>query len=236
MQNKTTYLKRLLAIYVAFFVVLIVWLTFTVTPGLQQGMQAGVSMGQDLSAQLQQETPQSSYLLFNCPLHQPDAIMFEVTDSIRQVTAFPSTMTFRITEPAGNHSMWWHAFAAVGGSPWVYWMMVAASLAFLVIIVLMWLIIRSVRRSIREEMPLAKSNVWRLRVIALLTIFSELCHSLCNWMMNHRAAELVADTAYAVNTAFQFNYSTLIMGLLILFAAELTAIGRDLGEEQKLTI
>ena len=85
-------------------------------------------------------------------------------------------------------------------------------------------------------MPLAKSNVWRLRVIALLTIFSELCNSLSNWMMNHRAAELVTDTAYAVNSAFQFNYSTLIMGLLILFAAELTAIGRDLGEEQKLTI
>ncbi len=32
MQNKTTYLKRLLAIYVAFFVVLIVGLAFDVAP------------------------------------------------------------------------------------------------------------------------------------------------------------------------------------------------------------
>lgn len=236
MQNKTTYLKRLLAIYIAFFVVLIAGLAFDVAPGFRQGLEAGTTMGQDLNAQLNQTTPQSSYLLFNCPLRQPDAVILETADSIRRVTAFPSTMTFRITEPAGNHSMWWHAFATVGGSPWVYWMMVAASLAFLVIIVLMWLIIRSVRRSIRQEMPLAKSNVWRLRVIALLTIFSEICNSLSNWMMNHRAAELVADAAYTVNTAFQFNYPTLIMGLLILFAAELTAIGRDLGEEQKLTI
>lgn len=236
MQNKTTYLKRLLAIYVTFFVVLIAGLAFDVAPGFRQGLEAGTTMGQDLNAQLNQTTPQSSYLLFNCPLQQADAVVVASTDSLRTITALPSTTTFLVREPAGDHSMWWYAFATVGGSPWVYWMTVAASLAFLVIIVLMWLIIRSVRRSIREEMPLAKSNVWRLRVIALLTIFSELCNSLSNWMMNLRAAELVADTAYAVNTAFQFNYSTLIMGLLILFAAELTAIGRDLGEEQKLTI
>ena len=89
---------------------------------------------------------------------------------------------------------------------------------------------------IREEMPLEKRNVCRLRIIALLTILSEICNSLSGWMMNNRAAELIAETAYTVNTTFQFNYETLIMALLILFAAELTAIGRDLGEEQKLTI
>lgn len=236
MQHKSTYLRRLLAIYIAFFVVLIVGLTLDVAPGVLQGMKAGTSMGQDLSAQLGQSTPQSSYLLFNCPLQQPEAMPIETTDSVRRVMAMPSTMSFCVTEPAGNHSMWWYAFAAVGGSPWVYWMTVAASLSFLVIIVLMWLIIRSVRRSIREEMPLEKRNVWHLRLIALLTIFSELCNSFSAWMMNNRAAELIADSAYTVNTSFQFSYSTLIMGLLILFAAELTAIGRDLGEEQKLTI
>lgn len=236
MQNKTTYLKRLLAIYVAFFVVLIAGLALNVVPGILQGMEAGTTMGQDLNAQLGQSTPQSSYLLFNCPLRQPEATAIETTDTLRRVVALPSTMTFHVTEPAGNHSMWWYAFAAVGGSPWIYWMMMSASLAYLVIILFMWLIIRSVRRSIREEMPLARSNVWRLRVIALLTIFSEVCNSLTNWMMCNRAAELIAETAYTVNTSFQFSYPTLIMGLLILFAAELTAIGRDLGEEQKLTI
>lgn len=236
MQHKSTYLRRLLAIYIAFFVVLIVGLTLDVAPGVLQGMKAGTSMGQDLSAQLGQSTPQSSYLLFNCPLQQPEAMPIETTDTLRRVIALPSTMSFHVTEPAGNHSMWWYAFAAVGGSPWVYWMTVAASLSFLVIIVLMWLIIRSVRRSIREEIPLEKRNVWHLRLIALLTIFSELCNSFSAWMMNNRAAELIADSAYTVNTSFQVSYATLIMGLLILFAAELTAIGRDLGEEQKLTI
>ena len=236
MQNKTTYLKRMLAIYIAFFVVLIMGLTFTFAPGIRQGLQAGTSMGQDLSTQLNQETPQSSYLLFNCPLQQADAVVVASTDSLRTITALPSTTTFLVREPAGDHSVWWYAFAAVGGSPWIYWMTVAASLAFLAIIVLMWLIIRSVRRSIREEMPLEKRNVCRLRIIALLTILSEICNSLSGWMMNNRAAELVAETAYTVNTTFQFNYETLIMALLILFAAELTAIGRDLGEEQKLTI
>ncbi|MBQ3187227.1 MAG: DUF2975 domain-containing protein [Alistipes sp.] len=236
MQNKSTYLRRLLVIYIAFFAVLLVGLTLDVAPGFRQGLEAGTSMGQDLSEQLEQATPQSSYLLFNCPLETPAATQVATTDSLRTITARPSTITFHVTEPAGDHSMWWHAFAAVGGSPWVYWMTVAASLSFLFIIILMWLIIRSVRRSIRLEMPLERCNVWYLRLIALLSILSELCNSLSSWIMNNRAAELIADTAYTVNTTFHFSYSTLIMGLLILFAAELTAIGRDLGEEQKLTI
>lgn len=236
MQHKTTYLKRLMALYIAFFAVLLVGLTLDVAPGFRQGLAAGTSMGQDLSKQLGQTTPQSSYLLFNCPLERPTATPVATADSLLQITALPSNVTFHVTEPAGDHSKWWYAFAAVGGSPWVYWMTVAAALSFLIIIVLMGLIIRSVRRSIRKEMPLKKCNVWYLRIIALLTICTELCNSISSWMMARRAAELLTDSGYAINTSFQFGYSALIMGLLILFAAELTAIGRDLGEEQKLTI
>ena len=236
MQNKSTYLRRLLAIYVAFFVVLLAGLTLELAPDFSRGMQAGTALGKVMNKQINQAVPQTSYLLWNLPVKEPSFVATEAADSLQRVAVSPSNITIHVTEPMGNHSLWWYAFAAVGGTPWCYLLLALGSLAYLAIIVLMWLIIRSVRRSIREEQPLATCNVWRLRTIALLAIGSELCNSLYNYLMAHRGAAVLAESAYRVCTSFQFDYSILILGLLILFAAELTAIGRDLGEEQKLTI
>ena len=55
-------------------------------------------------------------------------------------------------------------------------------------------------------------------------------------VMSRRAAELLAGNGYAVDTGFHVSYSMVIMGILILFAAEVFAIGQNLSEEQKLTI
>ena len=54
--------------------------------------------------------------------------------------------------------------------------------------------------------------------------------------VERRAAELLAGNGYAVDTGFHVSYSMVIMGILILFAAEVFAIGQNLSEEQKLTI
>ena len=90
-------------------------------------------------------------------------------------------------------------------------------LLYLAIIVLMFVIIHSLRRSIREERTLDKRNVWYLRAIGMLTIVTE----------------LISDT---VDAGFHVSYAMIIMGILILFAAEVFAIGQNLSEEQKLTI
>ena len=54
--------------------------------------------------------------------------------------------------------------------------------------------------------------------------------------MNSRAAELLAGSGYTVDAGFHVSYAMIIMGILILFAAEVFAIGQNLSEEQKLTI
>ena len=100
----------------------------------------------------------------------------------------------------------------------------------------MILIIRSLRRSIREERPLDRRNVRMLRTIGVLTILAELAQDFVNWRMAGRAAELLAGSGYAVQTGFGISYTNLIMGILVLFAAEVFAIGQNLSEEQKLTI
>ena len=54
--------------------------------------------------------------------------------------------------------------------------------------------------------------------------------------LNSRAAELLAGSGYTVDAGFHVSYAMIIMGILILFAAEVFAIGQNLSEEQKLTI
>ena len=235
MQNKTTYLKRMLAIYIAFFVVLLAGLMCNVIPGTQQGLQEGVRLGQELE-ELNQTGPQALYQFLGIPVAGGETTTLTTTDTLRRVVARPVALNLEVREPAGDHSEWWVAFAAICGSPWVYVLIVAGTLSFLAIIVLMGLIIRSVRRSIREELPLAKSNVWMLRTIALLTILTDLMSRTANWIAFSNAARVLEGSGYTVKSGFTMGYETLIMALLILFAAEILALGRDLGEEQKLTI
>ena len=119
---------------------------------------------------------------------------------------------------------------------WIYAFALLIPLFLLAIIVLMVMIIHSLRRSIREERTLDRRNVWYLRLIGLLTILTELINGLLSRAMNLRAAELLADSGLTVDTSLDLSYTTIIMGLLILFSAEVFAIGQNLSEEQKLTI
>ena len=118
----------------------------------------------------------------------------------------------------------------------MYALLMLSGLSFIAIVVLMFLIIHSLRRSIREERTLEQRNVWLLRTIGALTILAELFQDIVNWRMAHRAAELLSGSDYAVDTMFHVSYTNIIMGILILFAAEVFAIGRNLSEEQRLTI
>ena len=128
------------------------------------------------------------------------------------------------------------AFRSIGGTPWLYALTMLNALVYPAIIVLMCIIIRSLRRSIRNECTLDRRNTRYLRAIGVLTILSELCGDLSAWWMNRRAAEVLAGTGLEVDTGFAVSYGTIIMGILVLFAAEVFAIGQQLSEEQKLTI
>ncbi|MDO4758729.1 MAG: DUF2975 domain-containing protein [Rikenellaceae bacterium] len=236
MQNKRTYLKRLLAIYVAFFAVLIGWLALEVAPDFSQGIREGTQLGNELDAEWAQNTPKAIYEFWEIPVKENGSATIETTDSMRRVEAHPASIMLKVSEPLGDRSTWWVAFASTGGSPWVYLFSLLSLVTYIAIIVLMWLIIRSVRRSIREEQPLAKINVWRLRAIALLAIATDLIARTANWLAARNAAKMLVGSDYQVNTAFDVGFETLVVGLLILFAAEVLAIGRDLGEEQRLTI
>ena len=217
MQNKKPLLQRLLVIYITFFIVLVASVAHGILPNFTRGAAEGVEMGNDIAEKWKSGIPRMIYMLSDI-----------------QITEQPGN-TLAITSAPGASPLGL-AFRSVGGSAWLYALVMLVPLLYLGIIVLMFVIIHSLRRSIREERTLDKRNVWYLRTIGLLTILAELISDTVNWAMNSRAAELLAGSGYTVNTEFRISYAMIIMGILILFAAEVFAVGQNLSEEQKYTI
>lgn len=237
MQHKKIYLQRLLAIYVAFFAVLLIALGHEVIPSFGYGQRTGNEMSDSMLREFGTEHPRSVYMLLDVPLRCDKPAEIAVADTLRRIAGMPTRITLTVSEPAqGTPSFASLAFNIIGGSKWIYALTLAGPLLYLVVIVLMLRIIHSVRRAIRDERPIGRGDVGRLRLIALLTIVSELLSRLWVWCMARRAATLLADTPYTVDTSFSLSYGIVLTGILLLFAAEVFAISRDLGEEQRLTI
>ena len=237
MQNKKRFLQRLLAIYIAFFGALLAGLALEILPGFSRGYADGDEIGMDLARNWGSVTPRLIYMLENILIDEsPEVVVMLPENPDVKIETKIRKIGLVVEQEAPGASIFGLAFRSLGGSSWIYASVMLTLAAYLTIIVLMFLIIHSVRRSIREERTLDKRNVWYLRAIGGLAIATELMDGLVGWTMNRRAAELLAGSPYTVDTALHLSYSTIIIGILIIFAAEVFAIGQNLSEEQKLTI
>lgn len=109
--------------------------------------------------------------------------------------------------------------------------------AWLAILILSACIINSLRRSIRDERPLADSNITLTRVIGILIIVTELLSALELYIGHLTVGKIMqASAAMTVEPTFPISYGNLVFGLLIIFSAEVFAIGTRLSEEQEYTI
>ena len=236
MQNKKSLLKRLLFLYVALFLVIGTGVIHSLLGDFGRGAADGMEMGARIAEKLQQGNPRLIYLLGDVRIIGNGESSAPIHNGAIEIEPFVTRMNFIVDEPAEGVSPLGIAFRSVGGSPWIYALAMLIPLFLLAVIVLMVMIIHSLRRSIREERPLARRNVWYLRSIGVLTILTELLNGLLGRAMNLRAAELLAGSGLTVDTTLDLSYTTIIMGILILFSAEVFAIGQNLSEEQKLTI
>ena len=239
MQNKKSLLQRLLVIYITFFIVLVASIAHGILPNFSRGAAEGAELGNDIAEKWKSGVPRMIYMLGDIRVTgQPE----NGCRNRRRRRAWKSKPTSAnslglvVEQNAPGTSPLGLAFRSIGGSAWLYALVLLCPLLYLAIIVLMFVIIHSLRRSIREERTLDKRNVWYLRAIGMLTIVTELISDTVDWVMNSRAAELLAGSGYTVDAGFHVSYAMIIMGILILFAAEVFAIGQNLSEEQKLTI
>ena len=237
MQNKKSLLQRLLVIYITFFIVLVASIAHGILPNFSRGAAEGAELGNDIAEKWKSGVPRMIYMLGDIRVTgQPETAVEIAAAPGVEIKANVRKLALVVEQNAPGTSPLGLAFRSIGGSAWLYALVLLCPLLYLAIIVLMFVIIHSLRRSIREERTLDRKNVWYLRIIGLLTIASELITDLVNWVMSQRTAEILTRHGYVVDTSFQVSYSIIIMGILILFAAEVFAIGQNLSEEQKLTI
>lgn len=237
MQNKKTLLQRLLVIYITFFIVLVASIAHSFVTDFYRGVTDGAELGEDIAEKWNSGSPCMFYMLESRIVKTPEKYI-EIPSEIpgTKIRAQIRKLNLVVEQNAPGASPLSLAFHSIGGSAWLYFMVMLCPLFYLVIIIFMFMIIHSLRRSIREERTLDKKNVWYLRSIGLLTIASELIADLVDWIMSRKTAEILVPQGYTVDTNFHVSYSIIIMGILILFAAEVFAIGQNLSEEQKLTI
>ena len=227
MQNKKSLLQRLLVIYITFFIVLVASIAHGILPNFSRGAAEGAELGNDIAEKWKSGVPRMIYMLGDIRVTgQPETAVEIAAAPGVEIKANVRKLALVVEQNAPGTSPLGLAFRSIGGSAWLYALVMLCPLLYLAIIVLMFVIIHT----------LDKRNVWYLRAIGMLTIVTELISDTVDWVMNSRAAELLAGSGYTVDAGFHVSYAMIIMGILILFAAEVFAIGQNLSEEQKLTI
>lgn len=242
MDFKNALQRRILVLYVAFFTVIIASFAFgTLGSGLAKGFRDGYRVG-DQIANEQADGNQNYWIGVYYDLPSADA---EIDIELNNPTLSDGTkLKARINRVdlmvENNNTILdgslWKGLTTLMGTPAIFvcsWLLV---IGYGVIIVMMFLIIRSLRRSIKSESVFDRKNFVRTRVIGLLLISCAMLSALINYLTVNKAAELLAGSGWALDTTFSINFWDVLMGIMILLIAEAFAIGYDMTQEQKSTI
>ena len=240
MQNKKQLKIRLMIIYITFFVVVLAAFAYNFAPDFARGSSQGSDIGEKIAKNWLSGHPRTTFLLTNVPtadVHWNYDLAMPTDSSRLVVSARIHSLDLCVEQEAPEDaSVMSLAFKVLGGSSGIYALSLMTAAAYLAIIIFMFLIIHSLRRSIKEETVLDPRNIWMTRIIGVLIILTELFNAVMMWRMNQKAAELIANSNIVVDTTFPISYWNILLGLLVLFTAEVFAIGYSLSEEQKLTI
>lgn len=236
MHNKKTLLKRLLVIYVSFFIILTTSIVHSVLPQFLKGYNEGSEMSDNIVENLSRKSPKLVYMLPDVSVSSSQESSLPAIDGQTSIKAEIKSISLLVEEDLADrsiHQMW---LSSVGGRPVIFCISILTSSLYIAMIVFMIIIINSLRRSIKNGVGLSRRNAWYMRIIGVLAITSVLCHDLTLYIINSKAAELLVSTDFVVDANFLPSYSTIILGVIIIFTAEVFAIGYNLSEEQKYTI
>ncbi len=240
MKNKQAQLKRLMALFILFLALLAVGFIHSMAGdfgrGFEAGMEASESIGEGWTALNRDYT----YLIPDVrideefrPAAQDSAAAGR---SGREVMIQRNAVTLKVRHSAGDLSPMAASMRIVGDNPMVFYSALIILLSRAAIIILMIVIILSLKRSIREERPMERANILYMRLIGGLLILSELMDAAGTRLIRSHAAEVLADYGLRVNDSFSISYWNLMMAVMVLFAAEVFAIGQRLSEDQQLPI
>ena len=234
--DKQTLNRRLLAIYVCYFIIIGAGFLHSFLPVFASGFSAGINAAQQEMELARQGIEKRWYIFSVRPdilgqlaMH-PDTSSDHVAMEMDTYEALVS-VTVSSADPDNDPTLQFIA----GSYRKTMALSMCASLSWLAILVLIGVIINSLRRSIRDQRTLPDSNILYMRIIGCLIIVSELlgAWSIC---IGQQTVDALVDGGVAFAGAFPVEYGKIMLGVLVLFSAEMFAIGTALSEEQKLTI
>ena len=230
MKSKKTILRRITTLYVVFFVVIAFGIVRTVSRFSGEDFNTGRNDARRMVAAARMADGRNVELMYDLRVATSTTgfdipIYRNAADSVTMY-ARPSLLDLEAVMPAGSSAF--NSYSIVYG--------LLAMMTYAAIFVILFVIIGSLRKSIRNDDVFRKSNIALTRAIGILLIAASLLFSLMSWLEARAAAPYFAGSPYAINTAFPFNFGEIIMGVLIFIIAEIFSISSTLSEEQKLTI
>lgn len=229
MQNKRRLYKHLMIIYVFYFVALVIGFLSTIAPSFSSGWrEAQQTMDTDFT-----QGDVRTYYVY-APLRASGSELPAVEGVGANTSVSVDNVRLRVTVPEKYTVS--NSLKVMANNGFAYLLSMLTGVAYLAVFILIALIINSLRKSIRDEQPLRHGNIGRTRAIGILMLVAALSESFMKYINIREAATLLQGSALQVDTTFPLNYWNFIVGILMLFMAEVLVVGTQLSEEQKLTI
>lgn len=125
---------------------------------------------------------------------------------------------------------------APGKTTWCIGLQLFSALAFLAMLALVVMTLISLYINVRRGTVFPKKRIRWLTWAGVLMIVMSLSMDVSIWIEQSLAATLLAGSDWEPSTAMQLHTTRIFFGLTIIFMAQIFYIGRDMQEDQDLTI
>lgn len=239
MSSKKALQNRILVLYIVFFAVIVASFIFgTLGSDLSKGYNDGQRIGESIAANIRDNNNRSINLFYDLPNSNPDLELDVRNLNLPEGTEIKARVNKidLIVESDNTDRSTLGIMTSVTGSPMTLILSWILMLCYITVIVMFFLIILSLRRSIKSESVFNRKNIIRTRVIGYVLIICALLHSLIEFTAIKSANKWLEGSSIVLNTSFRIDFWDVLLGVIILFIAEIFSIGYDLSQEQRLTI
>ncbi len=123
-----------------------------------------------------------------------------------------------------------------GKAMWCMALQMFSVLVFVAMVILTVVVLISFYINVRRGKAFPKKNIRWLTWVGAMMIVVSLSLDASVWIDRQMAAELLAGTGWEPATGLSLHIGRIVFGLTIIFLAQIFYIGRDMQEEQELTI
>lgn len=226
--------RRLLLIYTGYFVVLALGFMHSIMPSLSSAMRIGIAQGESM-AELNARGIEHDWYLVTVKPDISSCKWSELQSSQEGVLLSNSMYEGFVSITAmHDHSLPELRERLANLSNLSFMLELVTIFAWVAILVLVGLIINSLRKSIRDNQIIDSRNILKMRLIGIMIIIDQVAEAVII-VVGHRMLS-IASGGELIMQGFPIEYGQIVLGLLIIFTAEVFALGARLSEEQKLTI